>query len=117
MYSTTKLAKGLKPGEKTDAIEFKTSKLLSSGNDATFENSAEITETSKIPADNTGTPVKVTETNGNTHFDIANAPTVVIVPPTGESKNYILPIIIGMTSLIVLGVGTFVIKKFVIDNK
>lgn len=117
VYSTTKLAKGLKPGEKTDAIEFKTSKLLSSGNDATFENSAEITETSKIPADNTGTPVKVTETNGNTHFDIANAPTVVIVPPTGESKNYILPIIIGMTSLIVLGVGTFVIKKFVIDNK
>ena len=46
------------------------------------------------------------------------------VPSTGNvtlwyntNMNYLLPTIVGMVSLVILGVGVFVIKKKVIDNK
>ena len=38
------------------------------------------------------------------------------MPSTGEDKSYVLPIIIGTTSLLILCVGVIIIKKQVIDK-
>ena len=38
----------------------------------------------------------------------------MITPSTGDNRNYILPIAVGVIALVTLGVGVFAIKKFVI---
>ena len=48
---------------------------------------------------------------------VVPAEDIIIVPSTGANMNYLLPTIVGMVSLVILGVGVFVIKKKVIDNK
>lgn len=45
-------------------------------------------------------------------FDRGEA--VTITPPTGEDKNYVVPIIIEITSLIIIGLGIIIIKKKVL---
>mgnify|MGYP002551117723 CR=1 FL=1 len=113
---TNKLSKELAPNE-SNTVTLHTSKLLTSTDDNTFNNKAEITEVTKKPGFNTGTPTKVVWNVDKFNFNIDNAEEVIIIPSTGEDKNYALPIIIGISSLILLGVGAFGIKKFVIDNK
>ena len=115
-YITNKLSKELAPNE-SNTVTLHTSKLLTSTDDNTFNNKAEITEVTKKPGFNTGTPTKVVWNVDKFNFNIDNAEEVIIIPSTGEDKNYALPIIIGISSLILLGVGAFGIKKFVIDNK
>ena len=111
-YITTQLQAQLAPGE-SNTVELKTSKLLTTTNNITYDNKAEIAEITKNDGFNGGTPVKVIET----HFDTADSEIFTIIPSTGENKNYILPIIIGITAFIILGTGIVVIKKKVIDNK
>ena len=50
-------------------------------------------------------------------FDVDNYEKVVIIPSTGENKNYTLPIIIGIVAVVILGSGVILIKKFVVDKK
>ena len=44
--------------------------------------------------------------------DEADAPTTGIIPPTGTTNHNVLYAIIGMASLIVLGAGTYGIRRF-----
>lgn len=114
VFVTSKLGQFIKPGEFTNELEFKTSKLLTTSSDNYFNNKAEITEVKKTDAIITGTPVKVTFDEEKYYFDIANSEMVTIIPSTGENRDYVLPITIGISSLLLLGVGVFVIRKYVI---
>ncbi len=116
VYYTTKLQKELTPGE-SNSVTLNTSKLLTSGDDNTFDNKAEIVDVTKKDGTYTGTPVEVTWNNENFYFDTADAPEVVIIPSTGENKNYVLPTIIGIVAIAIVGAGVFVIKKYVVDKK
>ena len=109
VYYTTKLQKELAPGE-SNSVTLNTSKLLTSGDDNTFDNKAEIVDVTKKDGTYTGTPV-------NFFYDTADAPEVVIIPSTGENKNYVLPTIIGIVAIAIVGAGVFVIKKYVVDKK
>ncbi len=109
-YLTTKLEKPLATGESNE-INLYTSKLLTSTDDNTFDNKSEISEVTKNDGFTAGTPVKLI----NNYFNIGNAQTVVIIPSTGENRDYVVPIIIGVTVVTILGIGIFLIKKFVVD--
>ena len=109
-YLTTKLAKPLATGESNE-INLYTSKLLTSTDDNTFDNKSEISEVTKNNGYTAGTPVKLIDN----YFNVGNAQTVVIIPSTGENKDYVVPIIIGVSVIAILGVGIFLIKKFVIE--
>ena len=112
-YLTEKLSKALAPGE-SNVVDLHVSKLLASDEDNTINNKAEISEVTKTPGFNTGTPVKVTWLDDNFNFNVADAERVIIVPSTGEDKNYVLHIIVGLTSLAILSTGIWVIKKYII---
>lgn len=115
-YITDKLSKELAPTE-FNTVTLHTSKLLTSTDDNTFNNKSEIVEVTKTNTVNSGTPVKVVWNEDKFNFQIADAENVVIVPSTGEDRAFVIPTIIGISSLLVLGIGVFAIKKFVIDNK
>ncbi len=115
-YFTSQLSKPLAPGDSNE-VTFNVSKLLASSDDNTFDNKTEIVDVTKSDGFNTGTPVAVTWNNGNFFFNTDNSEEIVIIPSTGENRNYTLPIIIGIVAITILGVGVFFIKKFAIDKK
>lgn len=133
-YLTEKMHKQLDPvnpgnnGTNVNTIDLHVSKILTSTDDITFDNKVEAVEITKdddgnhdavdTPNDsyvNTGSPVKLMENKDN--FETTDSETVTIIPSTGENRNYILPITIGVISLVIIGAGIFVIKKKVIGNK
>lgn len=104
----------------TEIIELPTSKVLTTAQDKTYSNRADITEVDKKGFDtagaeefNLGTPVMVR----NNSISYNDAETVSIIPPTGENKNYKLPISVGIVALVVLGAGILLIKKVVIKTR
>ena len=117
-YVTTILKEAIKPTEQR-FVTLQTSKLLTSSDDNLFNNQSEITEVKKVTHDGSdgrsGTPVKMTWDN-LTHFNTANSEQITIIPSTGKNKNYVIPTIITITAIVILGVGIFFIKKFVIDK-
>ena len=117
-YVTTILKEAIKPTEQR-FVTLQTSKLLTSSDDNLFNNQSEITEVKKVTHDGSdgrsGTPVKMTWDN-LTHFNTANSEQITIIPSTGKNKNYVIPTIITITAIVILGVGVFFIKKFVIDK-
>lgn len=115
-YLTTQLSKDLAPNE-SNAITLKASKLLTSTDDNTFNNQSEITEVTKAPGFNTGGPVQIVLSENSFNFNEDNAETIIIIPSTGENRAFVLPTVIGISSLLILAGGIFVIKKFIIDNK
>ena len=104
---TEATAKALKP-TKTVSVGLNVSKLLTSSEDLTFNNDAEVAKIT--PPGNP--PVVPPE-----YPPVVPAEDIIIVPSTGANMNYLLPTIVGMVSLVILGVGVFVIKKKVMDNK
>ena len=104
---TEATAKALKPTENV-LVGLNVSKLLTSSEDLTFNNDAEVAKIT--PPGNP--PVVPPE-----YPPVVPAEDIIIVPSTGANMNYLLPTIVGMVSLVILGVGVFVIKKKVIDNK
>ena len=114
-YYTSKLQKDLAPGE-SNKITLSASKLLTSSEDNTFDNKTEIVDVTRKDGDITGTPVKVTWNNGKFFFDTDNAEKTVIIPSTGENRNYVLPTVIGIIAVAIVGVGIFFIKKYVVDR-
>jgi len=112
-YVTKSLNKALAPKESSE-VKLNTSKLLTSTDDNEFNNQSEITEVKKTNGFSTGTPVKMRWDNGQNHFNVANAEIVTIVPSTGENRNYVTPIMIGIVTISMLGVGIVLIKKFVV---
>lgn len=114
-YFTTKLSKNLAPTE-SNTVTLTTSKLLTSTKDIEFNNQAEIAEITKPNTFNSGSPAKVVWNGDKGSFQYDNAEKFIIVPSTGSNKNYTLPIVIGIISVLTLGLGAFGIKKFVIGK-
>ena len=104
---TEATTKALKPTE-TVSVGLNVSKLLTSSEDLTFNNDAEVAKITP-PGNPPVVPPK--------YPPVVPAEDIIIVPSTGANMNYLLPTIVGMVSLVILGVGVFVIKKKVIDNK
>lgn len=111
----------LEPGQTSNSATEMTlvsSKLLSISNDeCTFDNYAEIIKVKK-----TGGAPLYSSTLGNyipsdsttKEIDSDQAETVSVIPTTGENRNYVLTIAIGVTVFAILGIGIVVIKKKVI---
>lgn len=106
---TENTAKPIKPTE-TTSVNLNVSKLLTTSGNLAFNNDAETVSISKNGgSEHKGSVIK--------YFPTDSAEEVEITPSTGENKNYVLPVAIGMIALVALGAGVFSIKKFVIDNK
>ncbi len=104
----------LKPGE-VRKLDFKVSKLLSTSDEISLDNEVEVVELNR-PAGSTpeSIPGNYVPGTGSTESDDSMAETTIVTPATGENQNYILPVIIGTTACIILGVGIIFIKKKVI---
>ena len=112
IYLTSSLTKDLKPGD-SNSVTLSTSKLLTSTDDNTFNNESEIAKVRKNQTGFIGTPVKLI----NNYFNIGDSEQIIIIPSTGDDKDYILPIVIGITAITILGVGIILIKRFIVDKK
>ena len=93
----------LQPNQEV-SIELPTSKLLSNEEELVFNNEARVTETTPIPYGR----------ESNNPDDLAEE--VTITTNTGGNKDYILPITIGISTLIILGTGIVFIKKKVLKS-
>ena len=71
----------------------------------TFDNKVDTVQISKpnVTTQQTGSIIE--------YFPNADAEEVIITPSTGDNKAYVLPVITGIASLIILCVGIFMIKK------
>ena len=105
---TEAITKELKPTEDV-AVELNVSKLLSAASDMTFNNDAEI---AKITSNDGQNPPVVPPT----YPPVVSAEDSIVVPSTGANMNYAFPTIVGIVSLVILGIGIFVIKKKIIEK-
>lgn len=95
---------------KTTSVYLNVSKLLATSNDLTFDNDAETVSIYKPQSPSPrGSIVKF--------FPEDTSEQAQVTPSTGEDRAYVVPTIVGITSLLILSVGIFIIKKKVIDNK
>ena len=102
----------LKPGEKMDVLTLDTSKLLSTNGKLDFGNTAEVPE----PKAGIENPNEVLygrqpeKANGS-------AERVVITNATGENRDYVLPISIGIGTLAIVGLTIIWTKKKTASSK
>ena len=118
-YVTEQMSKDLAPSEKK-IIYLDVSKELTSTDDNTFDNKAEITEVTKGDTNfASGIPVEVTIVDNKTFksFNVSNAETFIVIPSTGEDRSYSIYIIIGIATLAILGTGVIAIRRFVVKGK
>lgn len=102
---TESTAKELKPTE-TISVSLNVSKLLTTSSDLSFNNDAETVIIEK--------PDDASEHKGNAlrYLPTDNAEEAQVIPSTGENRDFVLPIIIGISSLLILGLGIFAIRRF-----
>lgn len=102
----------LQPNQSSTPINIAVSKILTTTDEISLDNEAEEVKVSKTG----GAILQTTPGNyvpglGITEADDSMAETAIVTPATGENQNYILPIIVGTTALIILGAGVIIIKK------
>ena len=97
----------LKPGKSTRVVNLTASKILGGNDEVDLNNEVEIT---KIVKDSTR---KITPFESVVK---AKAESTTVTSPTGENRNYIIPVIISISVLIVLGAGIILIKKKIIEK-
>ncbi len=102
------LEKELKPGE-SNTVNLYTSKLLANSDEIDLNNSVEIT---KVESNSKG----IRRITPRTSRLYDNAERVMITPPTGENRDYALTIVLGLSTLIILGAGVVLIKKKVLNK-
>ena len=95
----------------TGAVYMVVSQLLSSDNDVTFQNQAEIVEITK---DGGGRAVESIPGNYvpnkvNKEVDDTTSQEMIVIPSTGSNKAYILPIMVLVISFVILGIGIYLI--------
>ena len=102
------------PGENSK-VNLQVSKALSTADEISLENETEIIEVEKDGGS------KIVQIPGSfvpgttpQEPDEDWAETVIVTPSTGKNLNFILPISIGISALVILGTGIIVIKKKVI---
>lgn len=106
---TEKTAQPIEPTG-TISVKLNVSKLLTTSEDLAFNNDAETVTINKPDVDDhKGSIIK--------YFPTDDAEEVIITQSTGDDRNYVLPVTVGIMTLIVLGVGIFIIKKSVINKK
>lgn len=93
----------LQPGNSND-VKLYTSKVLANTDEIDLNNDTEITKIERV-----GKTGRIPDVVTSHTYD--KGETVTVTPPTGNNQNYILPIVIGVTALIILGVGVVIIKK------
>ena len=94
------------------------SKVLSSADEEPTQNQAEVIVGSKTGGSKfTSTPGNYVPNKEQQETDDSTSPQIIVIPSTGENREYILPIAIGVIAFIILGVGIILIKKFVIDKR
>lgn len=134
LFTDTLKSKAIEPGN-TESVNLNVSKLLTLSDEISLDNETETTNLVKGPPSIDPEPGKSTITvhtgreiitiPGNyvpgttpNEQDSSVAETVEVTPSTGEDRNYVMPITIGVTALVVLGVGVILIKKIVLaENK
>lgn len=114
LYTEALKDEKIKP-ENSKSIYLDVSKILTTTNDISLNNEIEevtITRTGgpTLPP----TPGNYVPGTGPQETDEGQAETAVVTPATGEDLNYIIPIVVGTTALIILGAGIIIIKKKVI---
>ena len=87
-------------------------KILSSSEDANFENQAELVLLDKPGGSKpTSTPGNYVPNRINQETDDSTSQEIIITPSTGGDRAFILPVAVGMVALVILGVGIYFIKK------
>ncbi|HAB67241.1 MAG TPA: hypothetical protein DCE23_07730, partial [Firmicutes bacterium] len=99
--------KGENREDSTKSVLLYTSKVLTSTDEIAIDNDTEITRVERTPA--AGRKVTITSS-----IVYNRGETVIITPPTGDDKNYLPYIILGITAFIILGAGVVFIKKKVL---
>lgn len=112
LYTESLKDEKLKPTESA-TVNLNVSKVLSNSDEISLDNESEITELTKDGGS------KLISTPGNyipgqeetKESDESIAETVIVTPSTGANLEFIVPIMIGVISLVILGVGVVIIKK------
>ena len=137
VHTTSLQNRAISPASQ-DSVELKLSKILTISDDIQLNNETEVVkivsgpptitttfppmQPSYLPSDHTGRIITIIPGNyipgkSNYEEDSGSAETVEVTPSTGENRDYVLPITIGLLALIMLGSGVVLIKKFVINKK
>lgn len=112
LYTESLKGQKLKPTESA-TVNLNVSKVLSNSDEISLDNESEITELTKDGGS------KLISTPGNyipgqeetKESDESIAETVIVTPSTGANLEFIVPIMIGVISLVILGAGVVIIKK------
>lgn len=112
LYTESLKDEKLKPTESAK-VNLNVSKVLSNSDEISLDNESEITELTKDGGS------KLISTPGNyipgqeetKESDESIAETVIVTPSTGANLEFIVPIMIGVISLVILGAGVVIIKK------
>ena len=112
LYTESLKGQKLKPTESA-TVNLNVSKVLSNSDEISLDNESEITELTKDGGS------RLISTPGNyipgqeesKESDESIAETVIVTPSTGANLEFIVPIMIGVISLVILGAGVVIIKK------
>ncbi len=111
LYTESLKDKQLQP-KQTAEVMLNVSRILTTTDEISLDN-----ETENIKINRPGgskpkaIPGNYVPGKGSQEVDDSIAETTIVTPATGENQNYAIPIIIGTTALITLGVGVVIIKK------
>ena len=102
-------------------VELNISKILTTTDEIELNNSVELLEMDKPGGSEILEPNREPTNPGNnppghhpTQSDEGESQTVIVTPSTGKNLEYVVPITIGIVTLIILGVGVVIIKKKVL---
>lgn len=96
----------------TDTVDLNVSKVLTTTDNISLDNEAEEVEVTRIGGATLETiPGNYVPGSGAVEADDSMAETTIVTPATGENLNYIIPIAVGMTAMMILGAGIIIIKK------
>ena len=113
---TDDLATALKAGEQTSK-DLITSVILSSTKDVTFDNDVEIVEIDRPGgSEPPSTPGNHIPGTGKDEPDDDPAETLIPSTNTGANLNFLVPLGVGISALIILGAGVVLIKKKILNK-
>lgn len=106
----------MEPGSERRSTSLTVDKLLTSlSDDLTFENDIEIIKLRGRKSRNS-TPGNYNPTTNQIHEEDDDNVTLTITGPTGSNKQYVVYGVVGISMLIVIGIGIIVIKKKILNK-
>ena len=116
LYTEALKDKKLKPEEK-ETIYLNVSKLLAVSQEINLDNETEIVKIERTGGGNlTFTPGNYIPGTGKTESDDDMAEEVIATSKTGDNLNFIVPISIVASALVILGAGVVFIKKKILNK-